>query len=120
MEYEEKTKFYQEIKNVFAKESVLPYDKLKEELKVSQEKLDLFLGDNLLYVREGEEVKRVKEIKFKVLKISSDVDLDAKILDLRKELENKFGEIAYLRFNQNEGHIVVTLDKSDKIISEKV
>lgn len=57
---------------------------LIEKTKLSEEKLDLFLADNLLFKKDGDQVLRNKNLTFKLLKIITDKELDIKILDLRK------------------------------------
>lgn len=46
--------------------------------------------------------------------MTSNKDLETKVADLRKNIEDKIGECAYLRFHTNEGHIVVDAKKAEK------
>lgn len=112
MDYEEKQKYYNQLRVALDKHNELKLDEvLKSVEDGGKDKLLEFLKDNLIYYLDGEMVKKRKCIELKVLKITSKTTLETKIIDLRIFLEKALGELAYLRFKDNAGHIVAEVKK---------
>ena len=52
-------------------------------------------------------------LEFCVYKLTSDEEIETKILELKDKIEEEYGEIPYIRFNIKEGHIALPAEKED-------
>ena len=62
MEYEEKQKFYLEIKNALSKKNEISIEELLKDSQLVEKGLKEFLKDNLIYSLEGTTIKKAKNI----------------------------------------------------------
>ena len=109
MELKKKLEIYGQLKEVFHKTTEQPLERVLEKTELKQEELDSFISDNLLYKYNEEKtrVQKVEFINFKLYLLKSNEEKEINLEDLRLIFEKEFGEIPYVRFNQNLGHLVI-------------
>lgn len=86
MDYEKKTKYYQELKNIMDKVGEMKLEEVEKKIE-NKEELKTFLADNFIFVLEDGVVKKKKNIDMIVFKLTSDKSLETKIADLRNHIE---------------------------------
>lgn len=114
MDYEEKQLFYTEIKSALDKRNEITVEELLKKTELDETRLKEFLKNNLVYFLSEDTIKKIKTIELRILKIVSDKELEMKIADLRKLVEEEIGELAYLRFLAKEGQVVCQVKKADE------